>query len=203
MLQGRYRPGTVLRDTDLAEKFDVARPTARAAVQALVAAGLLERPRGRSARVPQIGRSDVVDLFSTRYALEIHAIERIISEDRPLDGPAEALAELESFDDSVGWDRIADADVAFHQAVISAADSVRLGQLFATLATELRLMVALLRPAYPEMSDLVSEHRQLFDALQSRDLDRCRTRWRGHFDSAVAEIIYTTEDSSIEGTPAR
>lgn len=60
LLAGEYPGGKELRDTELTEAFGAARPTIRAAVQMLVADGLLERGRGAapgSGRLPRSTRS--------------------------------------------------------------------------------------------------------------------------------------------------
>ena len=66
LLAGHYRGGEQLRDTELSAEFGVARPTVRAAVQMLVADGLLVRGRGRSAEVRSFTAEDAVDLYRLR-----------------------------------------------------------------------------------------------------------------------------------------
>ena len=53
-----------------AKKFDVARPTAKAAIEQLVPIGLLRRLRNKTARVPLLDAADVADLYLSRGVIE-------------------------------------------------------------------------------------------------------------------------------------
>src|SRR3954451_20944144 len=92
LLAGDYHGGQELRDTELSEQFGAARPTVRAAVQMLVADGLLERGRGRSARVRSFTAADAVDLYRLRRPIQFAAVRLVIEDKRPLDAVGAASA---------------------------------------------------------------------------------------------------------------
>lgn len=189
MLTGELPGGAELRDTDLAQEYGVARPTVRAAVQVLVADGLLERGRGRSARVRSLSAADAQDLYLARRPLELEAV-RIVLESRPsLEPVAAALAELESLAADAPWNRVAEADLGFHRAVVAAAGSSRLLRLFDSLGTELRLLVAQLRPAYQAANGLIAEHRELLDLLHGGTLEQTGKAWQEHLEHALMLFI--------------
>ena len=165
LLSGAYRGGEQLRDTELATEFGVARPTVRAAVQMLVADGLLERGRGRSAE----GRS-------------FTAVELVIARKRPIDAVETAMRAFAALPDDVSWDVVAEHDVAFHRAVFEAAGSPRLLRTFDDVSAETRLLVAQLRPAYSSVSHLAHEHELLLLALRAGRLGGARRAWAEHFD---------------------
>ena len=54
IFRGELVRGTRLTETDLAAGYDVARPTAKAAIEKLVAEGLLRRDAHKTARVPSM-----------------------------------------------------------------------------------------------------------------------------------------------------
>src|SRR6266516_5645461 len=130
LLAGDYEGGQELRDTELSEEFGAARPTVRAAVQMLVADGLLERGRGRSARVRSFTASDAVDLYRLRRPIEFAAVRLVIEETRQLDKVESASAVFSTLADDVSWDQVADHDIAFHRAVIVTAGSPRILRTF-------------------------------------------------------------------------
>ncbi|MGP3935573.1 GntR family transcriptional regulator [Nonomuraea sp. KM88] len=184
LLSGHYRGGDQLRDTELSQEFGVARPTVRAAVQTLVAEGLLDRGRGRSAQVRTFTAEDAIDLGRLRRPIETIAVEMIISRARPLAGIAAAARAFSALGDDVSCDVVAGHDVAFHRAVFVAAGSARLLRTFDELSAELRLLIAQLRPAYDSVSDLAREHELLLDALRSGDVQQARAAWNAHCDDS-------------------
>ena len=64
ILAGSSRQGAPLSDVSLATEYGVARPTLRAAVQALVHEGLMRREPRRRAYVPRPAAGDIRDLTS-------------------------------------------------------------------------------------------------------------------------------------------
>jgi DNA-binding GntR family transcriptional regulator len=184
LLSGHYRGGDQLRDTELSQEFGVARPTVRAAVQTLVADGLLQRGRGRSAQVRSFTAADAIDLYRLRRPVEAAAVEMVVSQARPLDGVEPAAQAFSALGDDVSWDAVADHDVAFHRAVFLAAGSVRLLRTFDAVSAELRLLIAQLRPTYGSVTDLAHEHELLLVALRSGNVQRAKAAWNEHFDDS-------------------
>lgn len=184
LLSGQYAGGEQLRDTELAAEFGVARPTVRAAVASLVADGLLERGRGRSAEVRRFTAEDAVDLYRVRRPIEHVAVELVVTGKRPIDGVERAMSEFAALADDVSWETVADHDIAFHRALFETAGSARLLRTFHEVSAELRLLIAQLRPNYGSVADLAHEHELMLVALRTGDLRRAQTAWAEHFDES-------------------
>jgi DNA-binding GntR family transcriptional regulator len=188
LLAGEYTGGQELRDTDLAEEFGAARPTIRTAVQTLVGDGLLERGRGRSARVRSFTAFDAIDLYRVRKPIETAAVRLVIEQGRPLAGVQAALGAFTAVADDVSWDVVADHDIAFHRAMFTAAASPRLLRTFNDIAAELRLLIAHLRPEYRGAHEVAAEHAALLQVLRAGKLRPAIETWREHLD--VAERFF-------------
>jgi DNA-binding GntR family transcriptional regulator len=188
LLAGEYTGGQELRDTDLADEFGAARPTIRTAVQTLVGDGLLERGRGRSARVRSFTAFDAVDLYRVRKPIETAAVRLVIEQGRPLAGVQAALDAFTAVADDVSWDVVADHDIAFHRAMLTAAASPRLLRTFSDIAAELRLLIAHLRPEYRGAREVAAEHAALLQVLREGKLRPAIETWREHLD--VAERFF-------------
>jgi DNA-binding GntR family transcriptional regulator len=197
LLSGRYKGGEQLRDTELSVEFGVARPTIRAAVQMLVADGLLERGRGRSAEVRSFTAEDAVDLYRLRRPIEAVAVELVVTGRRPLDAVEVAMREFASLADDVSWEVVADHDVAFHRALFVAAGSPRLLRTFDEVSAELRLLIAQLRPAYESVADLAHEHELMLLALKTSDLTRAKAAWVEHFDDSERFFLNLIQERAL------
>jgi DNA-binding GntR family transcriptional regulator len=59
-----------------------------------------------------------------------------------------------------------------------------LNKLFQTISAEMRLLMALLRAHYPDISTLRDEHTELLQALDRRDSDEALRLWAAHLEDA-------------------
>ena len=83
-----FAPGASVTEAAVSVRYGVARPTAKLAIERLVADGLLRRTANRAARVPVMTPADVQDLYDTRALVEVAAVERLAVEGSI---PADAL----------------------------------------------------------------------------------------------------------------
>ncbi|HWH97763.1 MAG TPA: GntR family transcriptional regulator, partial [Pseudolysinimonas sp.] len=117
-------PGSALTESAVALRFGVARPTAKLAIERLVGDGLLRRETHRAARVPELTRDDIVDLFATRRLIEAAATASLAGGGTI---PADALA---AHRDLLGIAHeggpFAAQDAAFHRALVAGQPSPRL-----------------------------------------------------------------------------
>ena len=113
-------PGTMLTETGVAARFGVARPTAKVALERLVAEGFLRREAHRAARVPQLTRDDIEDLYASRAVIEVAALGNLARGGSvPFEAESahrELLAIVRS-----GHPGFARADVNFHHALVVAS----------------------------------------------------------------------------------
>src|SRR5258708_16162880 len=73
ILKGEYKPGSVLRQEDIAQKFEVSRVPVREALSKLEAEGFLAlRPR-RGYAVISLNPDEISEIFDLRMIIESHA----------------------------------------------------------------------------------------------------------------------------------
>ncbi|MDQ0634122.1 DNA-binding GntR family transcriptional regulator [Arthrobacter pascens] len=195
LLAGDYSAGAQIKDSVIAQKLGVARPTARVAVQSLIADGFLERETGRSARVRRFSAQDVADIFHVRRLIEFEAV-RSVCQGADTEPVRESLARFSEVRDEQDWETAAQADMAFHSAVVAAAGSPRLSRLFQTISTEIRLLMALLHPRYLQVSTLHHEHTELLDALVAGIPEKALQRWAAHLNDAEAFLTSQIQEEA-------
>lgn len=191
ILNGELAPGTPLREVELAAAYGVGRYSLRAAMQALVHEGLLRHEPNRGVFVPQLSAADVEDLFILRIALETEAARRVVEARADLSGMETALLEMEAITDERPWDQIVDSDLRFHRELIEAVGSERMRRTFVSLQSELRLLLAQLKPHYDRPDTLGAEHRIVYDAVIGQRVAPAVKRVREHLELGIEDILST------------
>ncbi|MBS1882126.1 MAG: GntR family transcriptional regulator [Actinobacteria bacterium] len=173
-MEGELAPGAPLREVGLAAEFDVSRRTVQDALAVLGAEGLVRHERHRGARVAELTRQDIEDLYMIRLELELMAARRVAQ------ASAAARTELEHAYDEL---RIATAvgragdivsrDLDFHRAVVGLLGSPRIDVFFNSIAAEMRYALSILESIAQESSkrpkDALREHAEIRDALLAED----------------------------------
>jgi DNA-binding GntR family transcriptional regulator len=188
LLDGQLAPGTAIGEVDLASEYGVARPTARAAIQALVAEGLLRREPNRSARVPQLTADDVRDLFYVRAALELQVVATLVERHMRPHAAEEAVRRLERLPRRAPWDEVVEADMDFHTALVEASGSPRLERVYSSLQSEIRLCMVQLKPSYDDVTAVAAEHRDLLEAIANGPKRTALKLMSEHLAMAVRDL---------------
>lgn len=185
LFAGAFASGQEIKDTQLANDYGIARPTARIAIQQLINEGMLERPPGFSARVRVFDPAQIRDIYRVRRLIELDAIREIQRDPEHLSAVKEALEGFASLAGQEDWVKIAEADVRFHASVVNSSNSPRLMNYFAGISSEMRLVIALLRKQYRDTRDLYKEHAQLFEMLAGNaSQEALEVAWLAHLDTA-------------------
>lgn len=186
-------PGTALTESGVAELLGVARPTAKLALERLVADGLLRREAHRTARVPHLGRADIVDLFAARLLVEPAATEALA---RGGAIPAAALAaHRASLTDARSGRPFARLDAEFHRALVAAQPSPRLARMHAGLMGEIELCIAQVQAGrLIDAARLAEEHARILDAVTAGDGDAAHAHARAHIESSRDALLAHIDD---------
>jgi DNA-binding GntR family transcriptional regulator len=169
ILRGGYPAGASFKEVEVAAEYEVARPTAKAAIEKLVSESLLVRRSNKSARIVTLTPDDVRDIYRTRALLEKAALLQL-AEARSV--PAGALAaqeELERASGGSGLD-IVDPDMQFHMSLIDSLDSPRTSRMYDSLISQVKLCMAQVQGLHlvqPER--IIKEHRHLLDLVKAGD----------------------------------
>lgn len=186
ILSGDAPPGAPLTETMLADICGVSRTPVREALKRLEAELYIVRQGARIA-VADWQREDLAEMFTLRAMLEAHAAARAATRI--------STAQLDAL--RAGNDRLTAAvtgnpDVAtflkenraFHEVIITAADSPRLATMLAGLVEQpvVRRTAARYRP--DELTRSAHEHGELIQAFVARDPDWAHAIMTGHIRRA-------------------
>ncbi|GAA1396460.1 GntR family transcriptional regulator [Pseudonocardia kongjuensis] len=188
ILSGDLEAGAPLRDSVIARAMGVSRSPVREALRRLEQSRLVEKSNNHSYRVAGIDEGDAAELAALRMADEGLAV-RIIVRDRldvsHLEPLIDALADPES-----GSRPAAEADAAFHTAVVATVRMPRLDARYADLTDQIRLM--LLSNDVSPVLDSATVHRhhvELYEGLRaaiaSGDPSEVLARWQWHVEHGM------------------
>lgn len=185
---GRWRPGELLRQEQIAAEYGVSRIPVREALAQLHSEGLLEIAHYRGARVsrPQAGVID--ELFDLRLLVEGDLLARALEghDQRSLRELKRLQDALEDADDRLGW--IA-GDIAFHEALYRPAQRPRSLALFRQLRAPIdRFAVQALGPRSRKQG-WADEHRQLIAAVAAGDAAAARAVLEQHLQATRAVVL--------------
>lgn len=190
IMNGLFRPGDQLAESQLASQLAVSRGPLREAMQRLVQEGLLRGERHRGLFVAELAAGDVRDIYLAREAVEGAAVRELLA-----GGTPDRLGELEQVVSQMGaasqrgdWSSLADLDLRFHARLVAAAGSPRLQRMMRTLLVETRICQGALKGRYARDTDLADEHRDILDAIAAGDQQKALALVSAHMDDAVGRL---------------
>jgi len=172
IVTGVLRPGDRLVERDLAEDLGVSRVPVREAIRSLEADGFVVVQSPRRVVVRQLSRVDVEELFDVREALEVLATGLACQRADPpaLRRLKRAVTEAARALASGNINQAADANVRFHQEIVTLAGNGLLLSMLHQLEDRLRWLFR----QNEDWDRLLHEHRRLYEAIASGDPERAR-----------------------------
>jgi GntR family transcriptional repressor for pyruvate dehydrogenase complex len=211
LASGKYPVGSRLpAERELAQKYDVSRPTVREAVIALEVQGLVEVRIGSGAYVAALPGKKRVDGFNIS-AFELTEARLLFEGEAAAlaatQVTAEDIAEIERLVreiarenlDPMGTDK---ADRAFHLAVARATRNAAVYETVEKLwsrrytSPEAALLHEKARTA--NIKPVVEEHSAVLEALRLGDPNAARSAMRAHLAAVLDSLLFATEEKAVE-----
>lgn len=202
IVDGRYKPGVRLVETELAEEFGISRGTIREALRELASEGLVVMRQNRGAVVADVSVADVLEVYAIRAVLGTLAL-------RQLRGKTESQRELVSrlkpiaqqarkYGSQQKQRDLVDLDLAFQNEITSASELPRCASFFRQLSVEAKRFVNVLGVTYADVDQIFREHQQLIDMISDGDLDLAEVIWRRRFQRAAQEFLDAMNQREID-----
>ncbi|MCZ4301242.1 GntR family transcriptional regulator [Microbacterium oxydans] len=189
ILRAEIRSGDPITEAAVSQSFGVARPSAKAAIEQLVASGLLVRTAHRSARVVGIDSATVRDVYRTRTRLESAALRDLAVTRTVPRAAVEANAELLAMPPGPDPATVA-PDLRFHTALIEALDSERTARMYRSVLDEVRLCMAQVQGRrLLDAAAIAAQHSDILAAVASGDGERAAALLDAHLSSAEERLV--------------
>ncbi|MZD09332.1 FCD domain-containing protein [Streptomyces sp. SID5785] len=176
LLSGELAPGEVYSAPALGERFGVSATPVREAMQQLAREGAVEVVPNRGFRVTERTARELAELAEVRALVEVPVVARLARTVAPARWAELRPAALETVAAASAGDlaRYADADRAFHRAVLGLAGNDQLVR----VADDLRRRVVW---GGGELGVDAAQHMALLDALETHDLPAVTRMLQAHW----------------------
>lgn len=173
ILDQEIRPGTRVRQTQLADALGVSRMPVRDAIQDLVAEGLLRALPGGGVQVPDFDVDDVLDALALRGPLETEALRSVVARRTTASEVADLLR--------------SNTGLGFHRSLVRLSGNRYLTSALTPIWTQAErgaVVVAQTSVCRPGSAD----HEAIAHALANRDLTAATQTLVGHLAAVCDEV---------------
>lgn len=205
ILENQFQPGEQIFEKDLVARLGSSRTPVREACVQLEREGLIEiRPR-KGIYINPISASDMSEIYDILTALEAQAAAAVATKvaDQHLDISALTVLRIPTFnmqqaldaDDLIAW---AEADEAFHLALLELSDNRRLKEVvlqFWGQAHRARYFTLKLRE---KPTDSTQDHKALVDAIKAGDHKKAWQIHTSHRQKGKRNLLSIIEKFNIE-----
>jgi DNA-binding GntR family transcriptional regulator len=190
LMSGFYDPGAQLKEETVAADLGVSRTPVRAAIQRLIAEGLLEPAPKRGAIVTEWRRSDAEDIFNLRIMLEGYSASlaaRKISEERidRMEYLNRCIEEAVLRKDEHYLDVVHRANLEFHQIIYDSCGSGHL-RMFGSSLLEFPMVIGgFYIYSDEDMAESIRQHREIVSSLRARNPEWAKAAITCHLAAAI------------------
>lgn len=194
ILRWEYPPGHRFTEETLCKEFGVSRSPVRETLRMLEENDLVDKVPYRGCTVKQPNLQEIGELYEVRLMLETAAIEQVATRGQlGVEGAAElretwqALAQVTSYAELDGA-RLADADRAFHEALVAATGNRTLLEMVRAINDRLHFMRMTDITTVERLWDTCRQHLLILDAVAAGDAAQARATVRANIEDARAHV---------------
>jgi DNA-binding GntR family transcriptional regulator len=175
IISGQFQPGDRLVEEDICQQMGVSRGPVREALRQLEQEGLVVSFPYRATEVIGVSEDEVRDvLVPIRLTLERFAFRHALPllEDADFAALEELVQAMRQAGESGDLAQIVEADVQFHELVLKRSQQPHCLQIWRTISPRVRAYFYRCGPRHHALTDIADEHRELLDAMRTRDQER-------------------------------
>jgi DNA-binding GntR family transcriptional regulator len=190
IVTGRLRPGDKLVEVAIARELGISRAPIREAARLLERQGLLVSQPRRGFFVRRLDVADIDEIYDLRICVERHAGVLAARNLTPAGRSAlrKQFAVLQATAESGDPARQVEEDYAFHRLICEIAGSRRLLRVFDDLASELRMVIALIGRLYDDPRRIAATHEPVLAAIEQGHPERITAHLEYHIGAAWTEV---------------
>lgn len=191
ILNGHFRPGAHVVESDLATHLGISNGTVRVALQALQHEGLLEHRPHRGVFVKRLNLEDAWEVYSLRGTLEAMAAK--LATKRITETERQELRNIFSHmvdaEQSGDRSRKISACSEFHRHIVRLSGHRLLDEHYRLLESKIRLMAFLVEESHEDGQHIISSHGPILEAILDGDAERVESLVIEHNAAAIENLI--------------
>jgi DNA-binding GntR family transcriptional regulator len=183
IVRGRFQPGDLLRERELATKYGISKTPVREALSLLAQEEMVKAVPRAGYMVTQLTMRDVQEVYQLRLTLEAMAAR--LAAERATD---EELQELERVTSGSNPDDALLFNHQFHLGVARASGNSRLAKMIEQLLDDTDRWAGVDLPSFSE-AELRRGHKTELDALRTRDPDIAEQALLNHLREVYKHLL--------------
>ncbi len=196
IIEGRLKPGERVMEIQLAEKLGVSRTPVREAIRKLELEGLLIMEPRKGAYVADVSLKDIVEVLEVRASLE--GLAASLAARRASEEEIEVLrvkaAEFKECIEKNDVQGMINKDTEFHEAILHAAKNKKLTSIIEGLREQVQRFRVTYFTEYNMTTYLANEHKNVLDAIESRDPEKASEYAEQHVENLERHIVSRVKD---------
>ncbi len=192
ILQGMLKNGEKLTEQRICNKYNVSRTPVREAFRLLEQEGLIAMIPNRGAFVTGFEEQDVADMYEMRKVYEVlafeWAIERITQEE--LEEIRNVYELMEFYTHKKEYEKSSEQNVHFHELLYRASHNRLLTQILTSYQYYTKQFQISSEIKYDHMEDLLKEHYEILQALETKDAPRGIAVIKKHLEASKERAGY-------------
>lgn len=192
---GAFPPGEILRQEDLAQRFQSSRMPIRDSLRILEQEGLVELPTNRGARVSRLSAVDFEDISSMRSFAEPLALRYAIP--NLTNRQIELAAGIQAQAEKAPIEQFAKLNHSFHLALVEPCNRPKLLAHIVTLSDQNMRYLRYATETLDYANQSHTEHNALLSACYLRDSKAASQLLKTHIESASRALLELLPDLAL------
>lgn len=203
ILSGSFLPGTVLRQEELAAKFNASRVPLREALNHLEAEGLVTLRPNRGFAVTSLDAHELIELLQLRIVVEQHAgyVATLSRREPDIRNLKSCLDQL----DLLPLTDLSDADrrkwyqgnQKFHDTLVAASGRPHLRRIAANIHAKIQPYILMELAIGPELEESQEDHRVIFELFRSGEAAAVANRCRIHCERTALRFARALQSKGL------
>ena len=196
IFEGELKAGDRLVEKDLAKKMNVSRTPVREALRKLETEGLVKHVPRKGVVVKGFKRSDIIEIYSIRKALEVLAITYTVENitDEEISKLKEKIEIMEILTYKGDTASLFNVSQEFNDILIKACRMPRLINLINTYLEYLEQFRRVTMKKKERKLKALEEHKQILQAIIDKDVEKAKALTEKHLQGALDAYLETSSD---------